>query len=233
MKLNQWLNNIQSILIPPVCVLCGAPGDEGQDLCAACRLSLPRIVNACVRCAEPLSGPVLDALCGRCQVKPPAFEQCLALLSYETPVDHLLQRLKFDGRLEVARILGRLMADHLASIIDTPPELLIPVPLHRGRLRERGFNQAVELARPVSKRLGVPLDLGNCQRLQSTASQSGLSRKARIINVRGAFVVAGEIRGHVAIVDDVMTTGSTAHELTQSLLKAGAERVDVWVCARA
>lgn len=233
MKIYQWLNNIHSVLIPPVCVLCGDKGGGGRDLCSACRRSLPKVSNVCVRCAEPITGRVAEALCGRCQVKPPAFERSLALFSYQYPVDHLLQRLKFDGRLEMARILGSLMAEHLASVIETPPDLLIPVPLHRQRLRERGFNQAVELARPLARCFDVRLDVHSCKRLQQTASQSGLSRKARIKNVKGAFAVEGEIRGHVAVVDDVMTTGSTVHELARSLLKAGADRVDVWVCARA
>lgn len=233
MKIYRWLNNIQCLLIPPVCVLCGGRGDAGQDLCAPCRRNLPLLTNCCVRCAEPMPGPQRDALCGRCQVKPPAFERCQALFCYEFPVDYLLRRLKFDGRLEMARILGGLMAEHLAEVLEDRPDCIIPVPLHRQRQRERGFNQSLELARPIARRLRVPLGVTACTRVQQTAMQTGLSRKARRKNVRGAFAVRGHLPGHVVIVDDVMTTGSTAHELARVILRAGADRVDVWVCARA
>lgn len=205
----------------------------GTDLCIACRTSLPRVTSACARCAAPLKGDLLDALCGRCQIKPPDFERTLAVFVYEQPMDYLLQRLKFDGRLEMARVLGELMAVELESIIEDWPDALIPVPLHDERLRERGFNQSLELGRFIAKRLQLPLHPQVCRRLRSTESQSGLSRKARMKNVKGAFSVRGELKGHLAIIDDVLTTGSTAHEMARSLLQAGAERVDVWVCARA
>jgi ComF family protein len=179
-----------------------------------------------------------EALCGQCQIRPPAFEHCQALFTYRTPVDHLLQRLKFGGRLELAHLLGQLMADWLIKDLgmglEAPlPERLLPVPLHAGRLRERGFNQALELARPVARRLGVPLDARSCRRILCTAAQADLSRAARLKNMRGAFATVRPITGHVAVIDDVMTTGSTAHELARTLLKAGAERVEIWVFARA
>jgi ComF family protein len=155
------------------------------------------------------------------------------MLSYEAPADHLLQGLKFNGRLEMARVLGELMANWLGNINDSQPDSLIPMPLHNNRLRERGFNQAVELARPIAKHLGLSMELHNCVRKKTTAPQSDLSRKERIKNVKGAFEVLKPVSGHVVIIDDVMTTGSTAHEFAKTLLQAGAASVDVWVCARA
>ena len=125
------------------------------------------------------------------------------------------------------------MANWLGGIIDSRPDVLIPIPLHPDRLRERGFNQAMELARPIAKHLGLHLDPHNCVRQQTTAPQSDLSRKERIKNVKGAFEVLKPVSGHVVIIDDVMTTGSTAHEFAKTLLQAGASSVDVWVCARA
>ena len=193
---------------------------------------------ACARCAELLpkrlnNSSSLEALCGRCQTHPPAFERCQAMLTYQPPTDHLLQSLKFNGRLEMARVLGELMAIWLGGIIENRPDALIPVPLHSNRLRERGFNQAVELARPIARRLGLHMELHNCLRNKTTEPQSDLSRKERIKNVKGAFEVVKPVSGHIIIIDDVMTTGSTTHEFAKTLLQAGATTVDVWVCARA
>jgi ComF family protein len=162
-----------------------------------------------------------------------AFERCLAPFTYRAPLDHLLLGLKFNGRLAPARVLGELMAQWLAAVVDIPPDHLIPVPLHAARLRERGFNQAVELARPIARQFGLPLNLDGVRRVVATSPQSDLSRKARLKNIKGAFEVSRPLSGQVVIVDDVMTTGSTAHELAQTLLAAGAEQVEVWVCARA
>lgn len=236
---NKWTNINQlrnvALWLPPVCVLCGDAGAQGRDLCSPCRHDLPWSDFGCARCGLPLSGfAARQALCGQCQTRPPAFERCLAPFRYEPPLDRLLQRLKFQGRLEMARLLGSAMADWLlANAAVSAPDHLIPVPLHAARLRERGFNQALELARPIARRLGVRPDTQSCRRIQATAPQSDLSRKARRKNIKGAFEVVRPVRGEVVIVDDVMTTGSTAHELAKTLLRAGAERVSVWVCARA
>lgn len=239
--MNQWVKNIQSKVVagvmPPICVLCGDVGahlSSGvRDLCLACQKSLPWAESQCARCALPLSATAIEALCGRCQTEPPAFEVCLSPFQYHAPLDHLLLGLKFNGRLAQARLLGELMADWLGSVVDSPPDQLIPVPLHADRLRERGFNQAVELARPIAKHFGMSLNLSGVSRILATPPQSDLSRKQRLKNIRGAFEVVQPVQGHVVIIDDVMTTGSTADELAKALLRAGAERVDVWVCARA
>jgi len=204
-----------------------------RDLCPACQDSLPWAESQCARCALPLSATAVEALCGRCQTTPPAFEVCLSPFRYQTPLDHLLQGLKFNGRLAQARLLGELMADWLGAVMESPPDQLIPVPLHTERLRARGFNQAIELARPIARRLALPLSPHSVRRILPTPPQSDLSRKQRLKNIRGAFEVVQPMSGHVAIIDDVMTTGSTADELAKALLRAGAERVDVWVCTRA
>lgn len=254
--MNQWLKRVQSVLatvwLPPVCILCGDAGvrhrTDWKDLCSACSESLPWASSQCGRCALPLSGVpsgaapfsstssghgAIEALCGRCQTQPPAFESCLSPFHYQAPLSHLLQRLKFNGRLAQARLLGELMAEWLGAVVEVSPDHIIPVPLHATRLRERGFNQAVELARPIAQRFDVPLSLGAVRRILATPPQSDLSRKQRLKNIRGAFEVVQPVSGHVVIVDDVMTTGSTADELAKALRRAGAERVDVWVCARA
>jgi ComF family protein len=237
----QWMKNIQTNLaahlLPPVCTLCGAVGtlrgDHIRDLCPACRDALPWADTQCARCALPLSATNLEALCGHCQTQPPAFERCLSPFIYQPPLDHLLLGLKFNGHLAQARLLGELMAAWLTAVVDAPPAHIIPVPLHNTRLRERGFNQAVELARPIARQFNLSLNLTDVSRTRATSPQSELSRKQRLKNIKGAFKVKQPLSGRVVIVDDVMTTGSTAHELAQTLLNAGAEAVEVWVCARA
>jgi len=239
--MNGWVKNVQlrlaTSLLPPVCLLCGGVGSVGagqiRDLCPACRDALPWAGSQCARCALPLSATDTEALCGHCQTQPPAFERCLSPFFYQPPLDHLLLGLKFSGQLAQARLLGELMASWLVAIVDAPPEHIIPVPLHNTRLRERGFNQAVELARPIARQFNQSLNIAGVQRTRATSPQSDLSRKERLKNIKGAFEVVKPLSGSVVIVDDVMTTGSTAHELARAMLDAGAERVEVWVCARA
>ncbi|HHH47543.1 MAG TPA: ComF family protein [Gammaproteobacteria bacterium] len=234
MMIDRWLNIDQSAPLEPVCVLCGEQGGAGLDLCHACHFDLPMVETACLQCAIPLpAAHPGGALCGHCQADPPPFERCLAPFAYRAPLDHLLQDLKFNRRLALARTFGRLMAEWLADHCDGLPERLLPVPLHPARLRERGFNQSLELARPIARRLGLPLDIHGCQRLRNTPPQAELSAKQRRGNIKGAFGVTGTPAGHIAIIDDVMTTGSTVRELARTLHKAGANRVEVWVCARA
>jgi len=235
---NKWIkylhSGVEGLLLPPVCLLCGAPGSSEprlRDLCPACRQALPWAAGQCARCALPLHTSA--ALCGRCQTQPLAFERCLAPFVYQAPLDHLLHGLKFHGRLAQARLLGEVMASWLGEVVDVLPERLIPVPLHASRLRQRGFNQAVELARPIARRFGLSLELDMVRRRRATPPQSELSRQERQKNLKGAFEVLRPLAGRVVIVDDVMTTGSTAHELARSLLNAGAAQVEVWVCARA
>ncbi len=229
---NKWSYNIQSLLYPGHCVLCGesCPGD--RDLCDGCFVLLPRNPYSCPRCALPLPERAASRPCGDCQKRPPPFDRCLAPLHYRHPVDYLLTRLKFHQKLANARLLGNLMAHWLRSV--EPPELIIPVPLHPARLRERGYNQALELARPIGKRLGIAIDSRSCRRVVDTAPQTGLSAKQRHTNLRNAFAVTGQLKArHVAILDDVITTGHTVEEMARTLRRAGVARIDVWACARA
>jgi ComF family protein len=152
---------------------------------------------------------------------------------YAAPLDRLIPALKFGGKLAHARLLGELLAEELAASGARRPELILPVPLHARRLRERGYNQALELARPVARALGLPLETRACTRLRATAAQSGLDLKARRANLRGAFAVPALGVKHVAVLDDVVTSGSTVAELARALARAGVERVDVWAVARA
>lgn len=179
------------------------------------------------------TGDRVARVCGACQRRPPAFARALALFHYAPPVDQLVHGLKYHGRLELARVLGRLLADALA-LRSRHIDVIVPVPLHRARLRARGFNQALELARPIARRLGVPIDYHCVVRARNTPPQATLAPKARRRNVRGAFVAKGRLDGlRIALVDDVLTTGQTADAVATCLRRAGARQVELWVLARA
>lgn len=145
----------------------------------------------------------------------------------------MIGNLKFGANYKNARLLGMLLVGHLRQTAELP-DLILPVPLHLSRYRQRGFNQAIEIGRTVAKELKIPLDLTSCKRHRDTPHQTQLSAKKRRKNLKNAFSVIKPIHArHIAILDDVMTTGSTAHELAYVLKEASASRVDVWVCARA
>lgn len=224
------LEALEYQLLPPICLLCGAPGSQGLDLCAGCAADLPRPQPACERCGDALP-PSLATLCGRCQRQPPVYDRTVAAVRYAAPVDRLIVALKFHGRLAAARLLAELLRAAVSGV--EPPQALIPVPLHPTRLRERGFNQALELARPLARELGLPLWTDVVCRQRRTAAQSGTDYAARRRNVRAAFaLVRPPPARHVALVDDVMTTGSTLAELSGVLKRAGVTTIQLWVCAR-
>ncbi len=232
--LKTCLKNIEHFFFPATCALCGKPGEDGRELCTECLTDLPYNAPACKCCALLLPDSAgAETLCGQCQKAPPAYDRALSLLQYTYPVDHLIQRLKFNAKLHLAGLLGELMAERLGQRTQALPELLIPVPLHSSRLRARGFNQALELARPIARRLGLALDYRSCARLRATAVQSSLAAKDKRANVKGAFGVVKTIKArHVAIIDDVMTTGHTVEEFAGVLRKAGVTTIEVWVLAR-
>jgi len=217
----------------PACILCGDPAGTGRDLCTPCDAGLPRLAGACPRCANPLSRTHTN-LCGACQQSPPSFAATRAAFRYGHPVDSLIHGSKYHGRLDLARVLGNLLAAELVNDGAPPIDVLVPVPLDRPRLRSRGYNQSLELARPLARRFRLAIDAFGVRRTRATRPQAELSRAERRKNVRGAFVVDADYSGrNVAIIDDVMTSGATADSLSAELLKAGALRVEVWVVARA
>ena len=230
--LYRWIENIQSIIFPPTCLFCQAPGFRDRYICDACAASLPRIHFACRCCALPLPSSALT-VCGRCQQSPPHFHTTIAPYYYDFPIDRVIQRLKFGGKLAFARLLAQLMGDAIRDSGIDLPDLIIPVPLHRTRLSERGFNQSLELAQYVGKRLGISLNIQSVSRSKATPPQMGLPAKDRRKNIREAFALKGTIEAaHVALVDDVVTTGATVGELARVLKYNGVERVDVWAVAR-
>jgi len=170
--------------------------------------------------------------CGGCLKHPPAFDRTFAALAYAFPLDRLIPHLKYHGQLAIAPALGECLARAVAAA--PMPDCMIAMPLHPQRIRERGFNHATEIARDVATRLGLPLDTRSCQRIRDTPPQTGLKHLARRRNLRGAFTCGGDVQGlHIALVDDVMTTGSSLDELAATLKRAGAREVTCWVAARA
>ena len=232
--MNNWSNSIQEWLYPPTCLLCGRDGHGGHDLCAGCRADLPWLGRACRRCGEPLpEAAPEDIPCGRCLKKPPPFDAVHTLFRYEASARELITGLKFRARHPAARLLGELMAERFAGCAEKP-DLLIPVPLHRNRYTARGFNQAIELARPIARRLEIPLSLSDCIRSRATAPQADLLADERRRNLKNAFNLRRPLEAEfVALIDDVVTTGATASALAKVLRKAGVARVEVWACARA
>ncbi len=229
----RWIESLRSFVYPPTCLLCDSKGHKDLDLCQACADDLPRLEHSCGRCALPVEQPNVS-LCGACQRRPPAFGAAHALYRFQPPVSYLVHQLKFHGKLSHARLLVCLLAEHLLAILSDLPEFIVQVPLHPKRVRERGFNQALELARHVGRRLEVPVDRACARRIRHTDPQTDLSAKLRRKNIRDAFEVRAPFAtAHVAIVDDVITTGATVDELARALQKAGAQRVDVWCIARA
>lgn len=223
-------NQLANWLLPRHCLLCGAAADASH-LCTGCKADLPRIALACPQCGVSVQ---TEGLCAACLHHPPPFTSTIAPLAYKGSVRYLLTQFKFHGRLSHGEPLRVALHEAVSGREIDMPQALIPVPIHPKRLAERGFNQAVELARPLARDLRIPVLLNAVQRQRATVPQFQLSGDERVANVRGAFVLRKgvDMPKHVAIVDDVLTTGATVRELTKLLRKNGCERVDVWCAAR-
>ena len=216
---------LSNLLFGGSCFLCR--GAARGILCPACDADLPRLAGTlCPRCALPSPGA---AVCGRCLADAPHYDATVAALAYRFPADTLVHALKFRSQLALAPLMGDLLIDKIRERID----LVVAVPLSRERLRERGYNQAVEIARHVAKERRVPLELTIMTRERNTQAQADLPWSERARNVRGAFRCERSLDGAaIAVVDDVMTTGATLDELAATLKRAGAARVVNWVVAR-
>jgi len=217
------------------CLLCDERC-EGQPLCSPCEADLPWLDGRCTVCAVPL--PSRGLVCGECLKRPPSYDHVEVPWRFAFPVDALITRFKHQARWPYGRLLGERLAHHLehAFADGLPrPDLLLPVPLARRRLRQRGFNQAQMLADWLSRPLGIATDARVLERVLDTPAQQQLDAATRRRNLRQAFAIAtgADIMGrHLALVDDVLTTGATAEALARLLKRAGAERVDVYCLAR-
>lgn len=222
-------------LLPAQCALCA--GSCRGVVCWACRQQyLEPTRRRCRQCANPLAD--VAVVCGRCLRRPPAYDATWTAADYAPPVDQLLLQLKFGARLALAPLFAQLLAAAVQRDSGwDAPQLLCPVPLGPARLVERGYNQALEIARPLARRLVLPLQARLATRVRETRAQSGVAPRERRANLAQAFMVApqyaGQVAGrHVGIVDDVMSSGHTVHALAAALKRAGARKVTVLVAAR-
>lgn len=215
-------------LLPGSCLLCGADSESGV-ICAACQADLPMLPpRLCPVCAEQTTH---GERCGACLKDAPHFDRTIAAFRYDFPLDRVIHALKYGHQLALAPWFGQHM---LARFTDPDVDRIVPLPLHRDRLRERGFNQAGEIARTLGAALGLPVDLDVLLRTRATPPQADLTDKERRRNVRGAFECRSDFSGQrLLLVDDVMTTGATANECARTLKIHGARSVAVLVAARA
>jgi ComF family protein len=209
-----------------------------RSICTACEEDLPILPHNCTQCAQFFSSKLFnDSRCGHCQTTPPPFDKTYAAYPYTFPIIEMIIKLKFHHQLNYAQALGECMADMAIKkwYANTPlPNLILPIPLHPSRLRERGFNQAIEIAKPIAKRLHLPIDRCGVKRIKPTLAQSGLSAADREINLTHAFQATRLYTGlHVAIIDDVITTGHTVTACAKILKSQGASCIDIWCSARA
>lgn len=217
------------------CFLCDGSSrdaaDPAQVLCAACEHAfLGPAVQRCPLCALRTAR---GEICGRCIAHRPEFDATMCLADYDFPADVLVQGLKFRGELALAGLFGRTIFNRVEKSALPELDCLVPVPLSGTRMRERGFNQSMEIARAIAKSGGPPVAPALAVRARDTAPQAGLQWRERARNLQGAFRCESRLNGlRIAVVDDVMTTGSTLNELASTLKSAGASRVVNWVVAR-
>ncbi len=216
------------------CLLCGTAESAHFGICPACEQALPHNPSACQRCALPIPQSSHSRFCGQCLDSPPHYHQALAPYVYAAPLDALITGLKFRRQLHCARLLGGLLARHLQGNLRQYPDCIVPVPLHPARLRERGYNQALELARPLAQVLGIRLEINLAQRIRQTRPQTDLKLASRATNLRQAFRVHPSLSyRHIAIVDDVITSGHTVNALAREFHRQGVEKIEIWAIARA
>ncbi len=213
--------------------------DHSRLICHECHSRLPLVTQSCPICAMP---SVNQQVCGACLNHSPYFDHCLAAFHYEPPISNFIARFKFNQQLQLIELLSQYLYKKICAHYDDKnlklPNLLIPVPLHSKRIRQRGFNQAQLIGKYLAKKLQRPLSNKICQRIIDTQPQSALNANQRQANLRGAFSIhknhLEKLRNQeVAIIDDVVTTGSTVNELSKQLIKVGVRKIHIWCLARA
>jgi ComF family protein len=238
--LKRFIQGLADLIFPPCCPACGRllVEQERTSFCGACYSDIRFIAQPlCRRCGIPFPGAADDHLCGECIIADPPYVMARAVARYESVMLDAVHAFKYKGKIAIGEVLGKMMAEYEYpgfSIADY--SLIVPLPLHPKRLRERGFNQAVVLGREISKRFGMPLDFWAVRRRIFTEPQVNLGKEQRAANVRGVFAVTDRksVEGRrIVLVDDVFTTGSTVRECADVLMRHGAEQVAVLTLARA
>ncbi len=233
--LNNWLknnhllnlDNLSNALFKQNCLLCASPQANIHALCIACQHELPlHPSSSCPQCGLASDGNI----CGRCISSPPDFDATQAVFLYAYPINAMMQRYKYGSMLNLSQTFGQLLSE---KILLKSVDLVIPMPMHPARIKERGFNQAHEIAKVLTKNHAEKLDYKSVIRQKLTPPQASLPLKERVKNIKGAFKVEAHLTGkRIAIVDDVMTTGASLNELAKMLKRAGASHVECWVVAR-
>ena len=235
-----WLSTfvdkkVNSIRHGGLCVAC-LSSQAFNSLCQPCRGDLPVNRWHCRCCALPLAFPSSELLCGDCMKHPPAFDSSFIPWRYQYPLDGMIGRYKYRGQRKFGRPLMADFADLVQKArLDgaiAMPEVLVPWPMDARRRRQRGFNQAQDIAETIASALDLPVDNGLVRRVRRVRSQRELNREARLANLRGVFEVIPPVPERIAIVDDVVTTGATVRVLSSALREAGARNIQVWALAR-
>lgn len=229
---------LEKLILPYHCVMCLEISDQRRDLCRQCQKELPILANTCQQCGIAFPASHHPPRCGQCITHPPHFDHAIVGFDYQAPIDGWLRQFKFHKKGVYARILSEIYAEKLLHQLKQHPEqypqALVPMPLHWRRLTERGFNQAHIIARYLSRQLKIPLlKPSSVKRIKYTQAQSSLNLHSRKHNMQRAFSAQkiAEIK-HVAIIDDIITTGNTVNELSKQLKLAGIEHISVWAIAR-
>ena len=216
--------------LQPICLNCRTDPESNHGLCEKCLQLISLNATCCEICARPLTQ---NLVCGQCQKIPPFFDRALTPLLYVDPVDRFLCGLKYREQFSFARFAAGVMTNHALKTGQKAPDMICPVPMTSKTLRKRGFNQSAFIGQLIAWQLGIPMSSNLILKTRDTAHQSDLKAKERQNNLKGAFECKRQVRGrHIVVVDDVLTTGATANEISKTLKKNGASRVDIWACAR-
>ncbi|WP_420795212.1 ComF family protein [Legionella moravica] len=220
----------QSLRLPSICTLCNQFHKGTLAVCTFCIGLIKPLGPACTHCASPLPDEHY-LICGSCIKKPPHYDNAVIGYTFDEPLRSLIHQFKYHNGLYLRNFLCHLMLNTVQKTQHIP-QCLIPVPMHPLRIKQRGFNQAALLAKKLARKLNIPYDLTSCQKRINTAPQASLDKEQRQKNLSKAFHVTPLPYEHVAIIDDLLTTGNTVNELALVLKKAGIKKVDVWCCAR-
>jgi len=234
--MNQLFTRLLYTLLPGRCLLCKAQSHRHIDLCTACELELPLIGNPCIRCGLPCPANIgHNPVCGPCISKPPVFDRTFCAFAYISPINLLVSDFKNGHNLVSGKVLSQVLARRYKQDLNyrKAPHLLLPVPLHKNKLKLRGFNQAAEIAQIIGDVCQIQTNTKICSRIHETRDQKSLTADERNKNVNHAFAINRKLDGYrIAIIDDVITTGATVSALAKLLIKKGAISVEVVALAR-
>lgn len=231
------LHKLETIIFPYICNICKSSSDINFDLCSSCLNKLPVLVDRCYVCGAYLDKLTESVSCESCQDITRNYDRLCPLFEYTDPISSFITRIKYNRDLKYAKLFGRLFAKRISKFYKSYtelPEVIIPVPLATRKHKIRGFNQSYSIFKYAARELEIKLDLNIVKKVKNTKAQAKLNKNDRKRNLKSAFQVAGDIPyQHIAIVDDVYTTGSTVDAVSYGFRERGVELIDVWVIARA